>query len=173
MKTTLYLLVALLAISMASQASTITFTLNPASQSGAPGTTLIFSGSFTNTTPDPVFLNSLQFSSIFSTDSTPFLVNSPNCAADPAGSCLDGFGGSGSIDLFMLTIPIPFTQGPGIYQETVTLLGGADVNAQINLGSAIYTVDVGGAVPEPSSVGLALFGCAALVALGRRRSRAA
>ena len=84
-------------------------------------------------------------------DDSPFFANAPQFLGPaPTGS-------TGDIELFVVTIPNPFTD-PSVAASdcggTFQILGGADGNAQDVVGTAYFTVNVQQAfgVPEPSSV---------------------
>jgi hypothetical protein len=144
----LILLIGLAAVS--ANAGTITVSLLSPTLGGSPGDVLQFYGTLTNTTNADVFLNAdnlnLTGFDPSAIDDSPFFTNAP--------LFLDPNGATGNIELFDVTIPDPFAAGG--YDGMFEVLGGADGNAQDTLGSASFTVQVelGAAVPEPSSLSL-------------------
>jgi hypothetical protein len=148
--------------------------LDNASLTGAPGDTLIFDVTLTNTsTTDQVWLNgigSTASSPFLDIDTSPFDVNAP--------LFLDPLAISGPFELFDITIA-PGTADGGYIGSFVSILGGADggtgsafddlvdVNFDVNVSSSSTS-----AVPEPATFGLML--AASLVpclAALRRRTR--
>jgi hypothetical protein len=161
----------ILAANVANASSIIALSFDSAAQNAMPGSTIFFTGTVTNTGVGVVDLNGLvvNLNGQFMTDVTPFFGNAPPSIA----------GGSTTTDYEMFTIQvgIPFAGPPGIQVGTVTLLGGVegpngyDPTTQNILGSAGFDVNVTSSSPEPSSVALMVFGCAALwVAALRNRS---
>jgi hypothetical protein len=145
------------------QASTLV-TFDDPNQTGQPGATLMFSGVLSNGGPDTVFLNSdtlnLVGNSFTVTDL--FFSNVP-VSLDPGQSSAD-------IQLFAAMLLNPFSDLPGDYIGTYTLLGGEDSNAQDVVGSGTFSVTAN-TVPEPSSsleLGICL---ALLIGLRWRRKR--
>jgi hypothetical protein len=130
---------------------------------------LEFDGTLTNTGSETVFLNG----------------DNLNLARFPPGSLagtpffnepvsLDGGDSTSDMELFDISIPVPFT--PGSYDGTFQVVGGVDGNAQDILGTVDFTVQVAGAtspVPEPSSLLLlgAMFAGLRWFRPGRRRRR--
>ncbi len=143
------------------QAATINISLNPAVLSGSSGTALTFLGTLANTANSTIFLNAAGINiagfAPINGDTGPFFANAPISLAGGASTS--------AIGLFTISIPNAFAAGP--YQGTFTVLGGVDGNAQGNLGSANFTVQVGGAptVPEPGTAILMALG--AMVVFGR------
>jgi hypothetical protein len=146
------MLAALSAAAAAANILPITVAFDQLDQTGMPGQTLQFFGTLTNTTADPVFLNSDDLNptglSITSTDL--FFANVPLSLA-PAGQAGDS---SGDIELFDLTLTASLRDATGTYPGTYTLLGGADGNAQDIVGSAGFSVTT--VTPEPSTIYLLL-----------------
>jgi hypothetical protein len=127
----------------ATTAFTVTFA--PDTLSGNPGDFLQFFGSLTNNTASTVFINndSFTFAIVGAADDSPFLTNAP-LSLGPSAT-------SGSFEFIDVTIPL--AQAPGTYGGTLTVIGGADGNAQDNLGTGAFHVVVNaGAVPEPGSI---------------------
>jgi len=122
-----------------------------------PGDTLTISGTLDNTSSDPVFINSdtLILDTLLSDDSM-FLNNAP--------ISLDSGQGSGSFQMF--TVMIPVSTALGQYSGELHIVGGADGNAQLDVGSASFTVNV---VPEPAT--LVLLAPALLLVFQERRRR--
>jgi len=151
----------------ACEASSINIDLVQATQTGAPGITLVFSGVLTNTTASTIFLNSagINLSGGFSPgdiDTTPFLINAP--------LSLTGLEASLAVDLFTVAIPNPFADG--LYGGTLTVLGGADANAQDILGTASFFAGVAATdTPEPGTMLTAGAMLAAMAGCFWKRSR--
>jgi hypothetical protein len=107
-----------------------------------PGDTLTISGTLDNTSSDTVFINSdtlsLDDSSLISDDSL-FLNNAP-ISLDP---------GQVSASFQMFTVMIPLATPFGQYSGELHIIGGADGNANLDIGSSSFTANV---VPEPASV---------------------
>jgi hypothetical protein len=96
-------------------------TLDSASQTGAPGDTLIFKVTLTNSSDtDQIWLNGVSSTGGFpylSIDTDPFIVNAP--------LFLDPMASSGPFELFDVTIDPAAPDGPYI-ANFVSILGGAD-----------------------------------------------
>ena len=149
-----------LAAAAACHASVLTVAIVPDTLTGNPGNVLPFFGSLTNTTGSTVFINSDSFTfAIAGADDTPFLINAP-ISLGPLGS-------AGPFEFLDVTIPL--AQAPGTYDGVFTVLGGADGNAQDNLGSAAFHVTVNSTVPEPGSLLLMAAGLAGLIRRWRHR----
>lgn len=158
-------------IGASAHASLVTITLENPNQFGAPGQTLSFYGTITNTDVNsndaPVYLNATSFN-LTLTDATDthdnnFFANVPISLASGASS--------GRIDLFDITLANPGTLPLGTYSGIYGLLGGrdgGDLSAQDNLGQTDFSVTV---TPEPGY--LALLGAGlGMFALLRRRQNA-
>jgi hypothetical protein len=162
-------LIALTVLAVAGAHADIVITLDDPNQFSAPGDTLNFSGTITNTdtTPgdSPIYLNSdsLNFTLSDATVTDNFFANVPISLAEGASS--------GDIDLFDITLADPESDpfGTGTYG----LLGGMDGGtgtASDNLAQVNFSVTV---TPEPKIIPLLTI----LVALmswlhSRRGSRA-
>jgi hypothetical protein len=140
----------------------IVVTFDQTTQSALPGATLQFFGNITNDGATTVFLNSddLNLSGLSFTTNDLFFANAPISLA--AGTS------SGDIELFDVTLSNPLLDAPGVYSGSYNLFGGADGNAQDNLGSTAFSV---GTVPEPASFCLLLSGALAAWAPISRRLR--
>jgi hypothetical protein len=132
-----------------------TVTAAPDTLSGNPGDFFQFFGSLTNNTASTVFINndSFTFAIVGAADDSPFLTDAP--------LSLGPFASSGSFEFIDVTIPL--AQAPGTYDGTLTVIGGADGNAQDNLGAGAFHVVVNAAaVPEPGPMLLVGVGLAVL-----------
>jgi hypothetical protein len=153
-------LAALLCLCAAARADIATISYDDPLLSGVPGSVLTFTGTITNNTNSPVFLNqgSVNLASPFNsaTDVSVDLLDWP-ISLDPLSTSAD-------FAFFTVTIPDPFPGTVGPYGGTLLAQGGADGNALDSLNdpaNASFAVDVTGpaaAVPEPRSF-VALFGC--------------
>src|SRR5579884_1777 len=100
-------------------ADPVTISLDNSTLSGTPGALLSFSGTLTNTTASPVFLNGADFSIAnpdLTSDATPFLLNAP--------ASLNASQTTASMELFDIGIPNPFPSGPGNYSGFFDIFGG-------------------------------------------------
>jgi hypothetical protein len=143
----------------------ITITFDDPNQVGAPGQTLQFFGTITNTSSDTTMADAVYWNS----DSFNLSLDSPDYTLtdDFANTpvYLTGGQSSGDIELFDITLANPVSDPPGIYLGTYGLIGGMDQGAQTasdNLAQADFSVDV---TPEPATLallgaGLALMGWA-------------
>ena len=145
----------------------IVFDLNPPAQTGSPGDTLVFNATLTNTGPSTVYLNGDAFDAPcagFSVDDSPYVNSFPVSLA--SGQSFTG-------DLFKVNIG-PGVAG-GVYTGSFTLIGGADGNAQDNLGTDYFDVTVAvnpSLTPEPGTVALLVSGgLTGGASLMRRRRR--
>jgi hypothetical protein len=135
--------------------------LDNASLTGAPGNTLIFNVTLTNTsTTDEVWLNGIGSTAadpILNIDTSPFDANAP-LFLDPSAS-------SGPFELFDVAIAPDALDGPYI-GSFVTILGGATSTAFDDLADIDFDVVVQSAptsgVPEPATLGLT---CMTLIGL--------
>lgn len=139
--------------------------LDSAVQSAEAGGQATFTGTLTNTGTTELFLNSIGFSfegsasNYLSGDDTPFFSSVP--------ASLPSNGG-----VYVGTIyNINIAQGTpnGDYFGFITLTGGADATASMDLGSARFRVT---AVPAPSGFAVFVFGVVPGIAfVVRRRSK--
>jgi len=143
----------------AARADEITITFDQSSQTASAGDTLQFFGTITNDTGATVYLNSddLTVTGLSLTTTDQFFNTVPLSLA-PNGS-------SGDIELFDVTVSSALLDAPGTYSGAYTLIGGADGNAQDNLGTATFSVTTLAPTPEPPSVYLLLTGMLSLAAL--------
>jgi hypothetical protein len=150
--------------------------LDNTSLTGAPGETLVFNSTLTNTSAtDQVWLNGIG-----STASSPFLNIDPSPFDTNAPLFLDPLASSGPFELFDVTIA-PDTPDGGYNGSFVTILGGADAGAGTafdDLADVNFDVSVqspsNGEAPEPATFGL-VFGAVLVFALAdflRRRRTA-
>jgi hypothetical protein len=152
----------------AAQASTLTIAFDQPDQIGMPGQTLRLFGTITNSSANTVFLNSDDLNPTgLSLTANDLFANTPLSLA-PSGQPGDS---SGDIELFDIAVSAPLLDATGTYPGTYTLLGGADGNAQDNLGSAGFSVTT--ATPEPSTFYLlmAAFSAASIRGLKSLRRR--
>jgi hypothetical protein len=131
-------------ISAALPSPALTLTLMPDTQSGAPGTTVTFSGILSNTDPaDTVYLNSDSFSLVgagLTLDDTDFALNAPLSLGPSSATSI----------LALFTVSIDGTAVDGSYPGTFIVEGGADSSAQDTLASSDFTVTVAPVVPPPA-----------------------
>lgn len=122
------------------EADTLYISLDSFSLSGAPGTSVTFTGTVQNSSGEEVFLNgaggSLSYSEL-TLDLTPFFTFTP--LSIPDGQSYDG-------PLF--AVAISNVALPGDYPGTFTIQGGPDSSAFDTVGTADFEVTVS---PEPSS----------------------
>jgi hypothetical protein len=166
MKTLLCTMILATLGTVAAKADTVTITFDQPTQTATAGGTLEFFGTITNDTASTVFLNSDSFTlnGVSFTLDDQFFNTVPVSLASGASS--------GDIELFDVMASDPLVDAAGFYSGSYTLVGGADGNAQDNLGTGSFTVDVANPVPEPSSICLLLSGgLAALAPLARKMRR--
>ena len=149
--------------SAAAKADSLTITLDQANPTASAGDTLQFFGTITNDTDTALFLNNddLNLGGLSLTTTDQFFNTVPISLA-PEGEVGDS---SGDIELFDVTVSDPLLDAAGVYSGTYTLFGGADGNAQDNLGSTSFSVTTVSPVPEPSTLYLLLSGILAMAAL--------
>ena len=151
---------------VAARAGTISLVFDTPDQTGAPGATLQYFGTLTNTGSDTVFLNG----------DTPnltgaagdFAINDLFFANAPIS--LGAGGSSGDIELFDVTVGDPFTDTLTTYAGLYTLLGGVDGGAQdvVTDPSAGFSVTVTSGTsgtPEPATPALLVTGLIAFAIL--------
>jgi hypothetical protein len=140
----------------------VIITIQNPNQAGVSDDVLFFSGTLANDSADAVYLTAVQIDTapILAIDDTAFFFENPGM--------LDGHGVSGTMGLFNVIIP----QDPvsGLYQGTVTILGGPNPGdtTVLNDPATSFSVAVGPEVPEPSTILLLGIG---LLAIGMRRRR--
>ena len=141
-------------------ASPILISLDNPNQTSAPGFTLSFTGTLTNTTAATLFINSDSFNlnSALTGDDSPFLNNAP-VSLDPPNP---------SLDFQMFTVTLPAGTAPGQYLGDLTVLGGATADDQTVLGDVAFSVIV--PTPEPSAMWLTPAALAFFL-MRRRRAR--
>ncbi|MGD0445997.1 MAG: hypothetical protein ABSA39_18840 [Edaphobacter sp.] len=155
MKTLLCTLILATLATAAAKADTITVTFDQANQTATPGETLQFFGTITNDSADTIFLNSddPDLNGLSLTVDDQFFNTVPVSLA-PGES-------SGDIELFDVSVSNPLVDAPGTFSGAYTLFGGADGNAQDNLGTEDFSVTTNSPVPEPAPVLLLLTGALA------------
>jgi hypothetical protein len=160
----------LLALRPANAQSDLLFTLDSIVQSGNPGDELIYTGTLTNTSSNPLYLNGITFNfdnaavPYLSGDANVFNANVPLSLA-ASGSAGDSYSGA------IFGVALDPSTPPGTYTGSVTLTGGADGNANDVLGTQNFGVATpAGAVPEASSLSMAVIGLLS-VGIVRRRTR--
>jgi hypothetical protein len=149
------MLLALIVTPISARAQLI-FTISPDTKSGAPGGSVTFFGTLSNTGAAELFLNGDNFSlsgASLSLDDSPFLTNFP--------LSLQG-GESASGDLF--TVAIGPNTPAGIYPGSFTILGGPRDTDFNGLATRNFTL----AVPEPGIGAWLLCGGLALGFFGLR-----
>ena len=154
--------VGLLLCGTAAKADSFSFTIDLATQHAAPGDTLAFSGTVSNTGTSPIYLNGDTITAVdgLVVDDSLFLINFP-AFLNPGETTLNE-------ELFSLLV-MPGTPF-GSYTGTFEILGGSDGDAHDVLSAQDFTVNVTDtAVPEPSSLLLLASGMAALAGTLRRR----
>jgi hypothetical protein len=156
--------VGLLLCGTAAKADSFSFTIDLATQHAAPGDTLAFSGTVSNTGTSPIYLNgdtiTITEEDDFVKDDSPFL-NNFLLPLNPGDRPLDE-------ELFSLLVK-PGTPA-GSYTGMFVIIGGSDGDAQDWLSAQDFTVNVTDTtIPEPSSLLLLASGMAALAGTLRRR----
>jgi len=139
--------------------SSISINLQPAS--GAPGSTVIFSGTVTNNTGVEQFLNDANapaFGVGFTYDLLDyFFVEAP----------LSLLGLQTSPTFQMFSVTIPGNAGSGPYTGSFSIAGGPGVSDQTLLGSTTASLTV---TPEPATVALMFAGLAGMAFARRKQS---
>jgi hypothetical protein len=152
---------------MSTAQAQLLFNLNPAGLTGAPGGSVTFNATLTNSGIDTIWLNG-DTSSVgtpgLTIDDTPYLNNFP--------LFLIG-GDAATADLF--TVDIDPSVLVGNYFGSFTIVGGADAFAQDALATQNFEVSVASSsVPEPGMLALLLgFGACSCVVGIRCRKRLA
>jgi hypothetical protein len=143
---------------------TLGFTLNPDIQSGAPGSSVIFSGTLVNLAGTDLFLTDISYSFTPPADTalTPevnfFFQNVPGVLL-----------GSESYSDVVFMISIASGAAFGVYEGMVSILGGdSDVSMDV-LATANFQVN---SVPEPGVFRLIAAGLGAFSAARKLRTRA-
>ena len=140
-------------------------TLDSSSLTGAPGDTLQFYVTLTNTSAtDTVFLNGLG-----STLSSPFLLLDPTPFNNNAPLFLDPGASSSDFEFFDVKIDPSAPDGPYV-ANVVSIQGGADGNAFDDLADVYFDVNVQSpvAAPEPGTFPLLIAGLAGLLFITAR-----
>lgn len=159
----LFILASLLTTGAMVGRADVVVTLDNPLLTGAPGDTLMFTGTIQNDGLEPTFLNADSLNLAGSSFSTIdlFFANVPVSLG--AGES------TGDIELFDIVLSSPFLDSPGNYGGTYSLFGGVDENALDLLGAADFAVTASqvNTVPEPQSLAAAILALAIL----RRRAR--
>ncbi len=140
-------------------ADVVTIVFDQPNQMGLPGQTLEFFGTITNHTGGTVFLNNddLNLAGLSFSINDQFFNTVPISLA-PGQS-------SGDIELFDVMVANPLLDAPATYLGIYALFGGADGDAQDNLGSASFSVNT---TPEPAGFFLLLGVLAILAPISKR-----
>jgi hypothetical protein len=136
----------------------LSFTLEPPTLLGTPGSLLTFSGTLTNTGTGELFLSGDSFTLAgagLTLDDTPFLEGAP----------LSLSGGESFTGSFFSVAVAQGTRN-GSYGGSFTILGGAGEGDQGELATHRFTVEV---VPEPGTLALAGVGLLSLAGMLTRR----
>lgn len=143
----------LLSLAMAS-AGTLTLNLDTNTASLLPGQTATFTGTLTSTYSVDVDLNGLNINlpGDFLSDSLPFFLTGPLSIGANSTSA--------PFDLFTVMPNAPFSGPFGIYNGTISVLGGAQINGVYDpnvfdqladQSFSVVVLDPGTTVPEPAS----------------------
>ena len=155
-------LLVLLLSNMGRANAQLTFTLSPDTLTGAPGDTLMFFGTVTNSGSTTVFVNTDNVNLTgmgLTLDDNPFFMNVPQI--------LNAGDTSGRVELFDVAIDptAAFSMYPGFF----SVVGGATNGSQDLLATSNFTVIVAPAapppapnVPEPGSIAIMGMGCGVL-----------
>jgi hypothetical protein len=156
MKTLLCTLILATLGTAVAKADDITISFDQPNQTVVAGDTVEFFGTITNDTATTIFLNNddLNLGGLSLTTTDQFFNTVPLSLA-PEGQAGDS---SGDIELFDVTASNPLLDAAGEYSGTYTLFGGADGNAQDNLGTTAFSVTTLAPVPEPPAIYLLLTG---------------
>jgi PEP-CTERM motif len=162
-------LAVLVILPAAVKADPVTFTLDD-THSVAQGSSVTFFGTLSNGGPPTVFLNAISFSFASGAPGS-ITFNDAAFFALPASLTSGSSTGLAAFFDVVVSALVP----PGVYTGTVSILGGADENAQNNLGTQEFSITVtpGGQqpVPEPATMLLLGSGLAGAAALRRRKRR--
>jgi len=171
MKSRLLILAAFALAAVPAFAGGLSFTLDPTVETGAGGSSVIFSGTLVDTDTDDsaLFMNGIDVA--FTPPAGSYLTADPNFFFNTAPGSLFGDGVTNDDTytgpIFELDIA-PGTPA-GLYSGTIQILGGyngpeADFDP---LATQSFQVDV---APEPAAAGLMLAGLAGLAMIRRRLS---
>ena len=161
-------LVAIAALSATvAHAQTFTFALNPATKTGAPGSTVIFQGTLANNTAATVYVNSLDIFFTSATQAATIASASPSLALPR--QLVSGASYTG--DIFQVQIAANENTFP--IEGNVAPKGGADTDALNDLVAQAQNFTVAQAVilPESNTLSLAALALPVLGALALRRRR--
>jgi len=145
-------------------ATPITFSLTSSLLTTAPGGTVTFFATLTETGGSTTFLNgdTLNLAAPLLADDTPFFINFP-----PSLSPLQ------SVTAAIFSVTVPIATSPGPYSGSFAVLGGSSPAVFNTLGTQPFTVSVlpPSAVPEPGEAVLLLLSVGATLVWRTRKGR--
>jgi hypothetical protein len=165
-KVLLTALVGTAALAAAPARAQLQFTLTPASQTYAAGTTATWAATVTNIGATPLTLSGISFTGLptgLTADDSLYFANFDNVILTVGGA-------GSSVTANMFTTTSLNSLAPGTYNSTVTVQYTGGTPSPADATATLTSIVTAAAIPEPSSAAFVLLAVPGLALVRRRRS---